>query len=210
MNNGSVESLGYGSIIALLASFVGILALLLGLMILNMRKGGITAGGSPYSPEKLIYGIDIAQSLVQLIDDFMSYQPQPENAPFDMSNAAICRTTGRIFPDCVEKGEIIRLDWTFLQNRFPGNYVSWGALPEDEQARIRLLHGGFIEGYQTDDSSKHLLPQDAEEYYKLLAPGPLYVDRMKGTLIGWKSVPGTNFEVLVVQKSLYKSIEETL
>ncbi len=205
-----VEELGFRALFVLFASFFGILFILAGLLILGFRRREPTRKGSPYSSEPMILGEDIARSLVYMVEDFMQTQQQPENAPFDISRAAICRGTGRIFPEAIGRSGISSVDWGFIQKRYPGAYVSWGALSEEEQARIRLMQDGDLEGFQTQDSSKRLLPRDVEDYYKTIAPGPLYVDRMKGTLVGWKEVPGTHFEVLIVQKPKFQSIEETL
>ena len=207
---GSVEDVGFKAIFTLVGSLIGILAILAGLIILNFKRQVTSKKGSLYSKEPLILGVDVARSLAVLVEDFMVSQPQPENAPFELSTAAICRGTGRIFPDCVDATEVIRLDWSFLPKRYKGTYASWGALSEDEQVRIKLIHVNELEGYQTEESSKHISPTDVEDYFKEISPGPLYVDRMKGTLIGWKCVPGTHFEVLVVQLPKFKSIEESL
>lgn len=207
----SVEEIGFTALFTLLGSFLGILGILAALLIMNIKRRDTTVKGSPYSKEPLLLGVDVARSLAALVEDFMLTQPQPENAPFDMSKAAVCRGTGRIFPDCVDKREVVRLGWDFLPKRHAGAYVSWGAISEEEQGRIKILQGtADLEDFQIQESSKQLLPTQVEDYYKTLSPGPLYVDRMQGILLGWKCVPGTHFEVLIVQLPKYKSIEETL
>lgn len=209
----TIEEIGFVSIIALFATFVGVLAGLLGLLLLSWKQKNAFERGSPYSKEPLIYGGDIAKTLERFINDFLKSQPEPDNPPIDMQKAVICRGTGRVFAEAVlVKGSRlqVRLDWGFLERRFAGSYVSWGSLSEFEQSKLKLLHGGYLEGYQIENSSKRLRPQDAEEYFKQLAPGPLYVDRLKGTLLGWKKVPGTDFEVLVVQRPKFKTIDESL
>jgi hypothetical protein len=67
-----------------------------------------------------------------------------------------------------------------------------------------------MHGYQTQHSSTQPDPKDINEYHAMLKPGPLYVDRVTKILMGWKEVPGTQFEVLIVQKPIYQSIDETL
>lgn len=209
----SIEDVGLASILALFATFIGVMAGLLGLLMIGWKRRNAFDIGSPYSKEPLIYGGDIAKTLEGFIQDFLLTQPQPDNPPIDMMTAVICRTTGRIFPNAVgvkRGGNAVRLGWNFIEKSAAGNYVSWGALSELEQTKIKLLHGGELEGYQLEESSKRLLPKDAEEYFKLASPGPLYVDRMNATLVGWKKVPGTHFEVVIVQRPKYKSIDETL
>ena len=154
-------------------------------------------------------GIDVARSMTCMVDVFMQDQPQPENPKIDFAAAAYCPATGRIFPNCVGPNEQVTLTWDFLSHRHKGTYVSWGSLSEEEQGILKLLHGS-LEGYQTEKSSKRFRPEDVEEEFCSLAPGPLYVDRKEKVVIGWKKVPGTHFEVLVVQRPRFQSLEETL
>ena len=63
-----------------------------------------------------------------------------DNSIFDFGKAAFCRETGRIFPNVVTWYGTIKVDWTFLNKRYPGNYVSWGSLSEYQQEMIRSAH----------------------------------------------------------------------
>jgi hypothetical protein len=54
------------------------------------------------------------------------------------------------------------------------------------------------------------MPQEIDSFHALLKPGPLYVDRETKNLLGWKEVPGTEFEVLIVQTPIYESVDQTL
>lgn len=122
-----------------------------------------------------------------------------DNRIINIKKAAICRETGRVFPDCVTWYGRIKLDWTFLYKRYPGHYVSWGSLTSDQQISFIDAHD-TLEGFQTDISSPEYSPRDITPEYALTVPGPLYVDMNTKVLLGWKKVPGTSFEVLIVQK----------
>lgn len=126
-----------------------------------------------------------------------------DNGLFDLSRAAICRTTGRIFPDSVTWHGSIRVDWNFLQKRYPGEYVSWGSLTQEQKTIIKEKHLS-LEGFQTEFSSPKSSPRLIEPQYAYASPGPLYVDIRTGILLGWKCVPDTELEVLIVQKPFEK------
>jgi len=162
----------------------------------------------PYTKQPMKLGMDIVPSITRQVEAFMLSHEQPENMPFDFQFAAICELTGRIFPDCVKR-ELVRIDWSFLRKRYPGNFVSWGSLDEIEQSTIKLCHESMT-GFQTERSCASPMPEGIDSYHALLKPGPLYVDRQTKILLGWKEVPGTTFEVLIVQKPIYQSVDETL
>lgn len=122
-----------------------------------------------------------------------------DNGVFELSKAAFCRDTGRIFPDALTWYERVRVDWGFLSKRLTGNYVSWGSLTEEQKKAIIDAHHR-IEGFQTEISSPNPSPRQIEKKYAYLKPGPLYVDIDTKILLGWKCVPGTELEVLIVQR----------
>ena len=122
-----------------------------------------------------------------------------DNKLFDLNKAAVCRMTGRIFPDAVTWYGAIDVDWDFLQKRHPGEYVSWGSLTEGQKTIIRERHLS-LEGLQTEISSPTPSPRLVEPEYAHTVPGPLYVDIRTGILLGWKQVPDTELEVMIVQK----------
>lgn len=124
---------------------------------------------------------------------------QYDNRIFDVKKAAICRETGRIFPECITWYDTIKVDWTFIQKRYPGTYVSWGCLTEAQQEAIRDVHE-TLDGFQTRFSSQTPSPRLVEAKYAFEKPGPLYVDVTTGVLVGWQCVPDTELEVLIVQK----------
>lgn len=204
-----IEGLGQNAIFLLFFSFFLMIAVFSFLLWVgwwvSIKKGSVC----PYTKKPMKLGVDVAASVGRYVEDFMLSFPQPENKPFDFRYAAISEETGRIFPDCVKKAEIVRLDWTFIQKRYPGKYVSWGSLSDYEKANISLCHESMA-GFQTEQSCPNPVPQDTLVPYTLTKPGPLYVDRQTKILLGWKEVHGTEFEVLIVQKPIYDSIDETL
>jgi len=154
---------------------------------------------SPYTGFPLRKGTDIfwvtRQKILRYLYDMHDYH----NRIFDLQRAAFCRETGRIFPDALTWYGTIKVDWSFLQNRHPGDYVSWGSLTDEQKVLIAEKHG-TLKGYQTEISSPTPSPQKVQPRYAHTKPGPLYVDLRTATLIGWKCVPDTDLEVLIVQK----------
>jgi hypothetical protein len=164
---------------------------------------------SPYSKQPMMFGTDMPLSIARQIEEHMKTLPQPDNPPFDISQTAICRETGRIFQNAVGKTGVIVIHPNFLQDRLRGNWVSWGSLSDIQKGIVRLHHMS-IEGFQTEQSCPKPRPEDIESYYAFSKPGPLYVDVITKTLLGWQLVPGTNFEVLVVKRPDYESIDQTI
>jgi hypothetical protein len=205
----NIESLGQNAITLLFFSFFFMIVLFSFLLWIGWWVSTKRGSPCPYTRKPMKLGVDVAASVLLFVEEFLRSHPQPENAPFDFRFAAISPETGRIFPDCVKKMEIVRLDWSFIQKRYPGKYVSWGSLSEMEQGHVRLCHESLA-GFQTEKSCPNPVPQDITSEFALLRPGPLYVDRATKVLLGWKEVHGTDFEVLIVQKPIYQSIDETL
>lgn len=204
-----IERLGQGVLWLLFLSFFLVLGILGFLLWYGWYISKTRGALCPYTKQPMLLGTDFAPSVRKYVESFLSNHPQPENTPFDFAKAALSEKTGRIFPNCVTKGEIIRLKWDFLQKRYPGNYVSWGSLTQTEQAMVRMCHESFA-GFQSEVSSPKPMPQEIDRYYAHVKPGPLYVDKATKILLGWKVVPGTQFEVLIVQKPTIESIEEIL
>lgn len=153
---------------------------------------------SPYSGLPLRRGSDLpyesAKTILQFIYDRQDYH----NRLFDIKKAAVCRETGRIFPNSVTWLDTIHVDWTFLNKRYPGNYVSWGSLTLEQQYAVRKIHHP-LDDFQTEVSSPQSAPSAITEEYAYKKPGPLYVDIETKTLLGWQRVPDSPFEVLIVQ-----------
>lgn len=154
---------------------------------------------SPYSRMPMSRGSDLSYFASEKVLRFLYNLHQYDNRIFSLKQAAVCRETGRIFPNVVTWFDKINVDWTFIQKRYPGNYVSWGSLTSEQQEIIRMAHDS-LEGFQTDFSSPNPAPRGIEAKYALASPGPLYVDLNTKVLLGWKEVPDTELEVLIVQK----------
>lgn len=161
---------------------------------------------SPYTGTPLRRGADIPYYGAECVLRFLYELHQYDNRMFDLRYAGVCRDTGRIFPDALTWYDRIKVDWNFLQKRYPGNFVSWGSLNDIQKEAIRAMHHS-MEGFQTEFSCPIPSPRLIEKEYALYKPGPLYVDLETKVLLGWKCVPDTNFEVMIVQKP--KGIFET-
>jgi hypothetical protein len=154
---------------------------------------------SPYSGMPLRRATCLSYYSIERVLKYLYNMHQYDNRVFDVRKAALCRETGRIFPDCVTWYNTLKMDWTFIQKRHPGNYVSWGSLTDDQKKAIEILHDS-LQGFQTSYSSENPSPRMVEEEYVFEKPGPLYVDMQTGILVGWQCVPQTELEVLIVQK----------
>lgn len=131
----------------------------------------------------------------------MNSYHQYDNRIFDINRAAFCRELGRLFPDSLTWYNSISVDWNFLRKRYPGNYISWGSLTSEQQQLVREMHDS-LEGFQTEMSSPDPAPRAVTPEYAFIKPGPLYIDYETKILLGWKIIPGTEFEVLIVQKPI--------
>lgn len=153
----------------------------------------------PYTGIPLRRLSEISYFSAERILSYLYDMKQYDNRIFKIRKASFSRETGRVFQDSITFLGTIKVDWTFLQKRYPGNWVSWGSLNEIQQEAIRTAHTS-MERYQTLESSPNPAPRAIESKYAYTKPGPLYVDLETKILLGWQVVPGTEFEVLVVQK----------
>lgn len=154
---------------------------------------------SPYTGMPLRIGSELPYDSKRRILQFLYEKHEYDNRIFELSRSAVCRDTGRVFPNCITWLGTMKVNWTFLQKRFPGQYVSWGSLNDTQQGAIREAHGS-LEGFQTEASSKNPAPSEIEPEFAFAKPGPLYVDINTKIVLGWQCVPDTMFEVLIVQK----------
>lgn len=179
-------------------------AVLFGLVLLaffNWKLSHKNVDPSPYTGLPLRRGSDISGYAAERIHRYLHQLQQYDNPMFDLKKASYDMETGRIFPNSITWLESIRVDWSFIQKRYKGHYVSWGSLTHEQQEAIRREHGA-LSGYNTEYSSSNPLPRLVEPEFAYAKPGPLYVDVNTHILLGWKQVPGTEFEVLIVQKPL--------
>lgn len=207
----AIEDLGFQAIVFLIFILGFIFALLSFVLWMSWKREGRRGDVSPYTKSPMRLGGDVARSLAEQVNAFLEEQPQPGNPPIDFELCSYCPITGRCFPLTVSPPpfEQVSLSWDFIKRRSSGTFVSWGSLSEEERGVLKLLHDS-VDEFQTENSSSHPRPEDVEEQYALLSPGPLYVDRQTKILLGWKRVPGTYFEVFVLQRPRYEHIDETL
>ncbi len=160
---------------------------------------------SPYTGLSLRRLTEVSYYSSECILKYLHGLHQYDNRIFKLGRATFCRETGRIFQDCITLFDTIKVDWTFLQKRYPGNWVSWGSLNKEQQDAIREVHGS-LERFQTIESSPNPAPRAIESEYIYTKPGPLYVDLETKVLLGWQIIPKTEFEVLIVQKPMKKKV----
>lgn len=182
---------------AFILSLVGLIGYFL-YTFMGVHRRGVE---SPYSGLPLRYGRELTFEKKDRIIQFLTSIGDYENRPFSFEKAAFCRETGRIFQNCVTWTGKIVLDWSFITKRARGNFVSWGSLSPEKQKEIKQHHGS-LEGFQLGVSSKNPSPRLISEEIAMAKPGPLYVDPETNVFVGWKVVPGTELEVLIVQKPL--------
>ncbi|MEX1012841.1 MAG: hypothetical protein WD595_00530 [Waddliaceae bacterium] len=156
---------------------------------------------SPYTKKPLRRARELHYLTKEKVYQFLFKRYEYHNQIIDLDMAAFCRPTGRIFPNCITFWETIRVDWSFLKKRHPGNWVSWGSLAADQKLLIEDKHGS-LEGFQTEKSCPNPSPLAITEPYISAKPGPLYVDLESNIIMGWQVVPDTEVEVLIVQKPL--------
>lgn len=178
---------------------LAVFTLLVGIFFISgwVRKANV--GVSPYTGMPLRRCSELPYASAKKILQFLYERKEYDNRIIDLQKAAFCRDTGRIFPNCVSWFDTIKVDWSFLRKRFPGNYVSWGSLGTDQQTMISDAHDS-LEGFQTQRSSPKPAPREVDAEYVFAKPGPLYVDMDQKILLGWQCVPETDFEVLIIQR----------
>lgn len=183
--------------LAILLTGLGFFAFFCISLWLSRKKPGL----SPYTGLPLSRGADLSYSAKEKVYRMLYEMHEYDNRLFDLQKAAVCRETGRIFFNAVDWLDNASVDWTFLNKRYPGSYVSWGSLSEQQKELVRSKHKS-LEGFQTGKSSPLASPRMIEEEYVYEQPGPLYVDFETKVLLGWKEVAGTNLEILIVQKPI--------
>ena len=180
-------------------STLTVFVVLIVLFFINHRLRNREATPSPYTGLPLRRGEDLSYDSKLAVLRYLYSYHQYDNHIFEVTRSAYCRETGRIFPNAVTFWGTIDVDWEFLQKRFPGQWISWGSLNSLQQEAIIDSHH-TIEGFQMDNSSSIPSPRGITKDYCYTKPGPLYVDLNTKILLGWKQVPNTTLEVLIVQK----------
>jgi hypothetical protein len=177
----------------------GLIAYLWVTLWLQKRTGKM----SPYTGLPLRPGYELPYESAKQILQYLYDRHEYDNRIFDLQTAAFCRETGRLFPNSITWLETIYVDWTFLQKRFPGHFVSWGSLTDTQQQDLIVAHGS-LDGFQTAFSSFNSSPRMIEPEFAYAKPGPLYVDLESKIVMGWQEVPNTDFEVLIVKRPLQR------
>lgn len=154
---------------------------------------------SPYTGMPLRRATTLSFSTMEKTLRFLLEMRQYDNPIFNFNKAAVCRETGRIFTNCVTWYDTIKVDWSFIQRRYSGHFVSWGSLSKEQQEGLRKVHDS-LSAYQTEQSCSNPSPRMVDSKYVYIKPGPLYVEINSGVLLGWQIVPDTEIEVLVIQK----------
>lgn len=161
------------------------------------RRGDV----SPYSGMPLRSCKELTYSMQDKVNRYLKGLHDFDNRPIDFSQSSFCRETGRIFPNSITWSGAIKLDWSFIQKRYRGHFVSWGSLSLEKKKEILSFHHP-LHDFQTEVSSTNPSPRMIDEPIALAKPGPLYVDPDTKILMGWKLVPETELEVLIVQKPI--------
>lgn len=188
--------------IIILGSLLGLILFMLAFVLIGRLYWSYTkVVPSPYTGLPVRRTNCLRYTTVYNLYEYLKQIESFDNRPFNIRRAVLCRETGRLFPNCITWYGKIKLDWSFIYKRMEGNWVSWGSLTPDQQRDVTEKQGG-LEGFQTELSSPKPRPRDIDFYYAHTKPGPLYVDITNYTVVGWKSVPETDLEVLVVQKPM--------
>lgn len=180
-------------------AIIATLALLVLFFWFTWRTSTKAQAVSPYTGFPLRRTTELPYYAYEKVFQYLNSYHQYDNRIFELNKGAFCRETGRIFQDAVTWYDVIKVDWGFLRKRHPGYWVSWGSLTNDQQRLVREAHD-YLDGYQTENSCPYAMPKAITPEYIYTKPGPLYVDFETKTLLGWKVVPGTELEVLIVQK----------
>jgi hypothetical protein len=195
----SIEIALFG--ILLLCLFLILLSLsLVGVWLTRRQRQGDLC---PYSKTPLRRCSELPYNTKVNVLRYLFNYHQYDNRIFELRRASFSRETGRIFPNSITWYDVIKIDWSFLQKYYPGSYISWGSLSYDQQLAVINCHPS-LDGFQTEFSSPFPQPSAVEAKHAFSKPGPLYVDFETKVLLGWKCVPETDLEVLVVQKPIKK------
>jgi hypothetical protein len=161
------------------------------------RRGDV----SPFSGMPLRPGKELTYAMQDKVNRYLKSLHDFDNRPIDFSKSSFCPETGRIFPNSITWSGAIKLDWSFIKNRYRGHFVSWGSLTPEKKKEIESSHHNLFE-FQREISSANPSPRMLEEAIAFAKPGPLYVDPETKIVMGWKLVPDTDLEVLIVQKPI--------
>ncbi len=135
---------------------------------------------SPFTGKKLLPATCILYPAAEKIALFMQAEKQ---VPIDWEQATFCPDTRRIFPKSLNQLGAVALPSPYWRGVYDKpSLTAWLFLTDEQKDEMFQLHGA-IKGFQLGHQKR---------------PGPLFVDLKSKTLVGWKQVPDTDIEVLIV------------
>ncbi len=176
---GAIDELAYSSFLAAALLWVIASGLLLAVFGLGWYVTNRQGARSPFSGKPMIRGHDLTFEAVARLRTHLGKAPQPENPDFQWTHSVVCRETGRVFTDVVNRWGVARVSSNYLKRRYPGTYTPWTALQPSERQAVLARHPQGIGAYELDG---------------------LYVDLTTKTLLGWQRVPETGLQILIVNK----------
>lgn len=195
----TASKVAYSSLILTGVGLGAVFLLLLLFWYLGWRWMNSSTSRSPYGGGELRRGDELSYASVLHLEKFLQSLPEEWRPIFDLNDAAVCQSTGRIFPSSLNRFGVLRVNWAFLKRFHKGALYSWGSLSPRERAFFEKAFPN-LDRFQTSQSSCRPHPSDVERKYVLLKPGPLYVDLQNQTLLGWVCVPHTDLEVLILRR----------
>ncbi|QLH35518.1 MAG: hypothetical protein HWD61_04670 [Parachlamydiaceae bacterium] len=88
---------------------------------------------SPYTKFPLRRAMDLSFDSKERVLRFLFNMHQYDNPMFDFEKAALCRETGRIFPNALTWYGTIKLDWTFCKNVILASMFRGAAYPMNKK-----------------------------------------------------------------------------
>ncbi len=136
---------------------------------------------SPFTGQPFCKGRDLPYPSACNVYTFLQEYESPLNPLFSLHTSAVCRDTGRIFPNSLNTFGVIKVSKNYLNQRMKASWVSWDKLDEEDKQRVQLAHTS-LEDFSLEEKSS------------------LFLDPESLILIGWRSVPNTELAVLQVQQ----------
>lgn len=132
-------------------------------------------GKSPFTGANLKLGSELTFDAANKVSRYMLDHSSDQNPGFDITRAAICPDTGRIFPNAIGELEIPKVSKNYLVHLAKGEWTPVSSLSDKGKERL-INHVEDFSSYAQDS---------------------LYIDLNTATLIGWKRVPGTSLQLLI-------------
>jgi len=169
----------------------GILAILLFIFVGN-KVFSKKQGKSPYGGGPLRKLEELHYDKLFLLERYL----QSHNLSYSLKESLICEKTGRVFPKKTLRFNTLSVSRNFLSRMHQGKWLLWSSLSDQQKKKVvrsHLLHYDQLEQFQCEGfQNKSSLEEERRG-----KPGPLYVDLKTKNLLGWRSVPTTDLELLV-------------